>query len=66
VVMDPERHGPQIGCSANYIPVLSSERAPHFILKKFSDVEKQNKSSEHGHKLVPHPDILTDRPSAVI
>jgi hypothetical protein len=43
MVMGPERPGPKIDFSANYRAVLSSERVPHFRIKKFADQEKKMK-----------------------
>jgi fatty acid desaturase len=37
--MDAERSGPKTGYSTNYWPILSSERAPHFRIKTFSEQE---------------------------
>jgi hypothetical protein len=39
--MGSERLGTEIECDAIYGPVLSSERAPHFKMKKCSDQEKE-------------------------
>jgi hypothetical protein len=48
-------------CTANYRPVLSSEKASHFEVKKFSDEEKKRKKSGHGpQRSAPHQDRLVD------
>jgi hypothetical protein len=50
--------GPKIDCSANYRPVLSSQSAPHFIIKNFMTKEE---ISGRGHqKRAQHKDRLTD------
>jgi hypothetical protein len=59
--MDPERPGPDIACNANYRPVLSSERAPYFRVKKFSNQGRKRKNLIMAPK--GEPDPKRDRPT---
>jgi hypothetical protein len=59
-VMGPDRPGPKIGCSADYRPVLSSERTSHFEIKKFSVQEKKMNNLVMGPK--GGPDAIQTAP----
>jgi hypothetical protein len=59
--MGPERSGPKINCDENYRPVLSSERAPQFRIKKFSCQGNITKNLLMGPK--GGPDTKIDWPA---
>jgi hypothetical protein len=55
--MGLERSGLSIHWNANGRPVLSSERALHIIIKKYSDQEKERKNLLMGPKAEPKSKI---------